>query len=182
VQVMVKPKTIINISDIYAMRRSGATLQQIANKTDRTKERIRQILISNYGSTKHKLMSTEQLHKLSGFSRHLIIKLYQGNVITPVREWSLKNSHHLLWSPATVEQIKAYYDAYKLCKMCHTRIPEGRRVFCSEQCYKEGHKYKYKNTEAKQRQMASVRRYREKCKRLSKSLLIDNSKREKVLV
>ena len=181
-QVIAKPRTTINISDIYAMRHSGATLQQIANKTDRTKERIRQILISNYGSAKHKLMSTEQLRKVSGFSRHLILKLYQDNVITPVREWNVKNSHHLLWPPATVGQIIAYYGINNLCKMCHSRIPEGRRIFCSDQCYKEGHKYKYKDKEAKQRHMASIRRYREKCKRLSKSLLIDSPKREKVLV
>ena len=181
-EVIVRLGTGVNANAIYAMRRSGATLQQIADKIGKTKERVRQILVRNYGSTKHKLISTEQLHKLLRLSRNRVLELYQNNVITPVKEWNTRNGHHLLWSSATVEQITVYYNTHKLCKMCHRPIPMGRRIFCSEQCYTEGHKYRYKNIEAKQRHMESIRRYREKCKRLSKSLAIDNSKREKVPV
>jgi hypothetical protein len=148
---------------------------------DKTRERIRQILIKNYGSTKHKLLSTEQLRRMFGFSRYRVLELYQGGVIAPVREWGANNGHHLLWSQAAVDKITAYYSACKPCKMCGARIPEGRRVFCSEQCYKEGHKYRYKSTEAKQRHMESIRRYRAKCKHLS-NLALDSSRREKVLV
>jgi hypothetical protein len=181
VEVTVKPRTFISANDIYAMRHSGATLQQIANKVDKTKERIRQILIKNYGSTKHKLLSTEQLRKIFGFSRYRILELYQDNVILPVKEWDANNGHYLLWPQTAVDTITNYYNEYKPCKMCGARIPEGRRVFCSEQCYKEGHKYKYKNVEAKQRHMDSIRRYRNKYKNLS-NMALESSKREKVLV
>lgn len=171
-QVSVKSRTVINVSDIYAMRRSGSTLQQIASRVDKTKERIRQILMKNYGSTKHQLLSTEQLRKIFGFSRYRILELYQDNVITPVNEWDANNGHYLLWSQNAVEKITAYYGNFKPCKMCGSRIPEGRRVFCSEQCYREGHKYRYKSVEAKQRHIESIRRYRYKCRELS-SVIID---------
>jgi predicted nucleic acid-binding Zn ribbon protein len=180
-EVTVKHRTVINVSDIYTMRRSGATLQQIASKVDKTKERIRQILVKNYGSTKHKLLSTEQLRKIFGFSRYRILELYQENIIAPVKEWDANNGHYLLWSQSAVERITAYYNTFRPCKMCGSRIPDGRRVFCSEQCYKEGHKYRYKSAEEKQRHMECIRRYRNKCRR-SSIVTIESSKREKVLV
>ena len=170
-QAVIGPKTTINAASIYAMRYSGATLRQIADRIGRTKERVRQILIENYGSPKHKLFSTRQLCKLSGLSRERIIKLYQASVIPPVREWDTSNGRYLLWSLATVERLTVHYDTYKLCKICHHPIPMGRRIFCSKQCYEEGHKYKYMSIEAKKRHLRNIKRYRDKSKRLAQTTL-----------
>ncbi|MFC2022625.1 hypothetical protein ACFLTL_00465 [Chloroflexota bacterium] len=55
------------------MRRSGATLQQIADRIGRTKERVWQILAKNCGTTKGGLVSTEQLCWLAGMSRNQVM-------------------------------------------------------------------------------------------------------------
>ena len=139
------------------MRQSGATLQQIAAKIGKTKERVRQILVQNYGLTRHQLISTEQLCRLSGLPRNRITELYQGGAITPVVQWHTGNRHFLLCSPATVEQVISSYKVHRLCKMCHRPVPKGRRTFCSEQCCKEGDKHRYRSPEARERHRISMR-------------------------
>ena len=79
------------ISSIYAMRYSGATLRQIADRIGKTKERVRQILLHNYGSTRHKLLSTRQLCGLSGVSVKRLTRLHRDGVIMPVKEWDTSN-------------------------------------------------------------------------------------------
>lgn len=158
------------------MRQSGATLQQIADKIGRTKERVRQILVQNYGSTKHQLISTEQLCKLLGLPRNRVIELYQGSVIIPAVVWNINSRLFLLWSPVTLEHIISYYKTRRLCKMCYHPIPKGRRIYCSEECYEEGQKYRYKSIEAKQRHIRSTKRYREKRKQLAQATVRGNPK------
>ncbi len=164
------PRANISADTIYNMRQSGATLQQIADKIDRTKERVRQILVQSYGSTKHQLISTEQLCRLLGLPRNRAIGLYQGGVIIPAVEWDTGIGHYLLWSPAIAEQINIYYNTHSLCKICDCPIPKGRRIYCSEKCYQEGRKYRYKSIEAKQRHIRSIERYRERRKQLAYAL------------
>lgn len=106
-QAVLERQTTIDISAIYAMRHSGATLGQIAERIGRTKERIRQILIKDYGSTRHRLVSTRQLCKLAGLAPYRLAKLCRDSIISPVREWDTNNGHYCLWSPATVEKIKS---------------------------------------------------------------------------
>ena len=163
-QATIEQRTNINASAIYAMRHLGATLQQIADNIGMTKEGVRQILVRNYGSTKRKFISTNQLRKITGLTRNRIRELYLANIITPVREWDTSIGRYLLWSPTTWEQAISYYKTNGLCKMCHSSVPKSRRYYCSEQCYKESRKYKYKSTEAKQRHLESIKRYRERRK------------------
>ncbi len=163
-ELSVRTRSNLNINAIYAMRHAGSTLQQIADKTGRSKERIRQILISSYGSTKHQLMSTEQLRKLFGFSRHHILELYNNGVITPVKEWKANNGQHLMWSITAISQITSYYNSTKVCKQCGVGIPSHRRAYCSAMCYTESHKYKNMSTEEKKRHLDNIRKYRAKQK------------------
>lgn len=163
-RAVTSPRTNINIDIIYNMRQSGATLQRIGDEVGITKERVRQILVKNRGSTKHELISSEQLSRVLGLPRNQGIELYEDSVITPVAEWNRGNRHYLLFSPTTAEQIISYYKSHRLCKICRRPIPRGRRVYCSEQCYKEGHKYRYKSIEAKQRHIRSIKRYTERRK------------------
>ena len=168
-ELAVKPRSAIDIGAIYAMRRSGATLQQIASKVGRTKERIRQILLKKDGSTRHKLISTNQLFRQSRISRYRVIELYNQNIITPAREWDTGIGHHLLWYPDTIEQIQHHFNSQKLCRICSRPIPASRRIYCSDECYQEGHKYKYKNPEDKKKHLECVRKYRERCSRTNAS-------------
>lgn len=168
-QAVVEDKAIVDASSIYAMRCEGATLGQIADKIGRTKERVRQILIDNYGSAKHELLSTTQLCKLSGLYWNQIIELYQDSVITPACEWDTGTGRRSLWSQATLEQIRLYFQTRTktFCKICNHPVPTGRRYYCSELCYKESNKYKYRSAEARHKHLISVKRYRESRKRLA---------------
>lgn len=163
-ELSIRTRSNVNINAIYAMRRSGSTLQQIADKTGKSKERIKQILVSNYGTTRHKLMSTEQLRKIFGFSRHRILDLYNNGIITPAKEWVANNGQYLLWSTTAIGQINSYNNATKVCKQCGAVVPPNRRTYCSTRCYAENHKYKNMSGEAKKRHLDSIRKYRAKQK------------------
>jgi hypothetical protein len=148
------------------MRWSGATLQQIADRIGRTKERVRQILVKGCGTTKRSLMSTEQLCKRLGLPRNRLMHLYEGQVISPVAARKTETRLFLLWAPATADQVVDYYRTNRLCRICHRPVPRGRWSYCSVECLKESHKYRYRSAEARQRHIESVRRYKEKQKRL----------------
>lgn len=158
-RAVTSPRTNINIDTIYNMRQSGATLQRIGDEVGITKERVRQILVENHGSTKHQLISSEQLSRVLGLPRNRVIELYQDSVITPVAEWNRGNHHYLLFSPTTAEQVISYYKSHRLCRICRRPIPRGRWVYCSEQCYKEGHKYRYRSPESREKHCISVRKW-----------------------
>lgn len=153
------------------MRRSGATLQQIADKIGRTKERVRQILTKNFGTTKRKLMSTEKLCNLMGLPRNWVMQLYQDGVISPAAAWHTETRLFLLWAPATIDHIINYYKTRRLCRICYRPIPKGRWRYCSTDCLKESHKYKYRSAEARQRHIESIKRYREKQRQLAPAVM-----------
>ncbi len=149
---------MLNIGAVYGMRQAGASLQQIAEKTGRSKERIRQLLVKHYGSTKFKLLTTAQLCNLLGLSRHQITNLYQRHIITPTIEWSEGKNRRLFWAPQTIEMVIEYYREERRCKICFRPIPKGRRIYCSSRCYQEGQKYIYKDARAKKRRLSSIRK------------------------
>ncbi len=162
--------TTTDVSSIRAMRYAGATLEQIAAKIGRTKERVRQILLNNCGSTGHKLLSTRQLCHLSGLSRKQVVRLAERGVITPVREWSSGHGRYAVWSRHALEQIEGCTEEpapVRLCRICHKPVPANRSCYCSTHCYKESHKYKYRSAEARQRHLLTMRRYKESCKQLT---------------
>jgi len=170
----------IDVNAIYELRQSGATLQQIGNKMGRTKERIRQILVENYGSSKCPLVSSYKLASMLGSSPRQILGLYQDGVIVPEFEFNTGNRHFLLWSPATMRHINAYYKERRLCKICHRPLTKGRWSYCSDECLSESHKYKYKSAEARQRQLISVKRYRDKRRRLEQVIAAGASRRQQL--
>ncbi len=144
------------------MRESGASLEQIAETIGRTKERVRQILVKNSGSTRHNLLSTQQLYRQLGLPRNRVVDLYKDGIITPKAEWQTGNHHYLLWSADIAEKVAAYYNRHRLCKICMRPLGKGRWVYCSDECYREGQKYKYKSGEAKRRHLRNIREYLER--------------------
>jgi predicted nucleic acid-binding Zn ribbon protein len=148
----------LKVNTIYEMRQAGASLQQIAEATRKSKERIRQLLVKNYGTTKFGMMSTAQLCNLLGLSRNQVAHLYEEHIILPEVEWNTGKYHRFFWSPKTIEGIVSYYRPRRLCKICSRPIPKGRWVYCSQKCYQEGQKYIYKDAEAKERRLRSIRK------------------------
>ncbi len=155
-------RTRVNAVSIIAMRESGASLEHIAETIGRTKERVRQILVKNNGTTRHSLLSTQQLYRKLGLPRTRVVELYRDGIISPKAEWKTGNHHYLLWAPDVVEIVVNYYNKHRLCKMCLQPLKKGRWVFCSVACYREGQKYKYKSGEAKKRHLANIKVYLEK--------------------
>jgi predicted nucleic acid-binding Zn ribbon protein len=156
----------INKSLIYEMRRSGAPMREIADKIGRSKERVRQILIKNMGSTRHEYLSTLQLCVMSGLPRNQVVALYRKGVINPVTKWNTGNRDYLLWSHLTPKQILAYHETHRLCSVCKRPLPKNRTLFCSDKCRQERHKYKYLTPEEKRKVLDNIRRYRERRKLL----------------
>lgn len=165
-------RTRINADSIIALRESGASLEQIAETIGRTKERVRQILVKNNGTTRHNLLSTQQLYRKLGLPRTRVVELYKDGVISPKAEWKTGNHHYLLWSNDVVETVTNYYNKHRLCKICLQPLGKGRWIFCSADCYREGQKYKYKSGEAKRRHLANIRGYLER--RRNRNLTLSN--------
>jgi predicted nucleic acid-binding Zn ribbon protein len=156
----------INKDVIFEMRRSGAPMREIADKIGRSKERVRQILMSKKGSTRHEYLSTLQLCNASGLPRNRIVALYQKGVINPVTKWNTGNRDYLLWSHITMKQIIDYFETHRLCNVCKKPLPKNRTLFCSDKCRQERHKYKYLTPEEKRKVLENIKRYRERRKLL----------------
>jgi hypothetical protein len=155
-----------NPDDVVAMRETGASLEQIAEAIGRTKERVRQILKKSVGTTHHRFLSTQQLYQAVGLPRNRIIDLYKDGVIVPEAEWKTGNHHYLLWPSDIAKKINNYYNRHRLCKICGKPLNKGRWVYCSNECYREGQKYKYKSDEAKQKHLNNIKEYLERRKGL----------------
>ncbi len=152
--------TKVDINLVYNLRHTGATLQEIGDRLGRSKERIRQILVKNYGSTECRLFSTEQIADQTGLSRYQIMKLYRAGVIAPERGWETGCGRYLLWPPTAVARVQVYEREKRLCKICGGPIPKGRSVCCSQECLDESRKYKHKRPEVRQRHLERVRQYK----------------------
>ena len=73
----------------------------------------------------------------------------------------------MLWSSFTEDRINEFLKQNRFCKICGSRVPKGRLMYCSEGCLKESRKYKYKSPEGKKKLLIKVKRYRERKKRLA---------------
>ena len=162
--VDVKLMDTASTSVVLEMRRSGMPMRKIGEKIGRSRERVRQILVKNTGSTSHRLLSTQQLYQQMGLPRSRIIELYKDGIIKPKAEWKTGNHHYLLWPNNIAETISNYYNIHRLCKICGQQLNKGRWVYCSHDCYREGQKYKYKSEEAKQRHLRNIKEYLERRK------------------
>jgi|GEM_PF-673315 len=161
-ETVARNKVVANKALIFEMRQAGAPMREIAEKVGISKERVRQILARNLGSTSHGWLSTLQLCAASGLPRNRVLELYMDGIITPAANWGAGKRHYLLWHTDTAQQITSYFETHHLCKVCHRPLPKNRIIFCSDTCRQERHKYKYLTQEEKQRVLDNIRRYRER--------------------
>ena len=160
----VKLKNVVNKDFVRKMRQTGMPMREIAEKIGRSKERVRQILVEDSGTTNHEFLSTLQLCKQSGLPRNRIIELYLDRIIEPAVKWDAGNRDYMLWHQDAVVKIIVHYQNHRLCKVCNSPLPKNRIFFCSDNCRQERHKYKYMTHEEKKRVLDNIRRYREKRK------------------
>lgn len=166
-----KPKLAANRDIIYQMRQAGAPMREIAERVGISKERVRQILTRNIGTTKHEWFSTLQLCEESGLPRNRVLELQKQGVITPASTWGIGKRHYFLWSKEAVKAITDYYSTHHFCQMCNIPLPKKRILFCSDVCRQERHKYKYMTPDEKKRVLTNIRRYREKKRQASRELM-----------
>lgn len=170
-RIDVKVKMVTNKALIYEMRQAGAPMREIAEKVGISKERVRQILERNLGSSRHAWLSTLQLCTISGLPRNRVLELYEQGVIKPETTWGAGKRHYLLWASEAASTITQHYQTHHLCMVCKKPLPKNRILFCSDSCRQERYKYKYMTLEEKQRVLDNIRRYRERKRRRATTLL-----------
>ena len=139
-------RVVIDKAMIYEMRQAGATLREIGNKFGITRERVRQILLNNFGSTRHDLLSTVQISSQTGLSNNRVMRLYKQGIIAPAFEYDIGVQHRIMWMVTTIQVVKEYYDSQHICRVCKKPIPVNRTFYCSYYCQRESYKYKKMST------------------------------------
>jgi predicted nucleic acid-binding Zn ribbon protein len=171
VVIEAKRGSVANRVLIFEMRKAGCPMREIAERVGISKERVRQILSRNSGTTKHEWCSTLQLCEISGLPRNRVLELQQIGVIQPAFTWGIGKRHYLLWSRDAVKSITEYYSTHHFCKVCNKPLPKKRILFCSDECRQERHKYKYMTDEEKKRVLDNIRRYRDRKKQAAQALI-----------
>jgi len=126
---------------IYNMRKEGTTLKDIGTAFSLSKERIRQILCRNYGSTRiSNLLSTSELCIQADRSLYMVNKLAEGGLLAPHYV-----GKHRYWTSNTVSLVKEL--SKRTCEICGRvflarwgtiRCDECRRVtLVCDSCGKE---------------------------------------------
>lgn len=118
--------------NVYLMRQSGATLQEIATHFGTSRERVRQWLVKHYGSTKiHPYLTTVDLARKANCDLTYIYRLRRQGAISAVK---VSGKKKLLWDPE-VAYIVTQYVRSRLCRVCKRPLPRDRWAYCSEECY-----------------------------------------------
>jgi len=145
-----------NENEMYRMRQSGSTLQQIANYFGVSREGIRQALVKRYGSSGLPgLLTMAQVSRLTGYKRSDVGKLKRRGIIKPAR---VVGNGRTLWTEDTVDLIKQYMGS-RFCRVCGKSLPEGHWMFCSRPCRIEGSKISNRPQEQKKQQKKRMARY-----------------------
>jgi len=126
--------------DIIQQRQAGASLQQIAECFGISRERVRQLLVRHWGSTRVSgLLTTAELQQLSHCNHAYVRKLARRGVIKPAR---IIGSKGRLWKPETVDIIVRYIASHR-CPVCNRPLPSNHTVYCSRACYTEAYRHRY---------------------------------------
>lgn len=117
----------IAIKYIENQRRNGATLEQIGNEFNLTRERIRQILVKHCGTSNlRKFLTTAELAEVTSLSTYTINKYRRVGEIQPVTN----NHKKALWDSSAILQVLQI----RTCPLCGQRLPSGRAKYCSDKC------------------------------------------------
>jgi hypothetical protein len=144
------------VEHIKRHRDAGLTLQAIGNEFGVTRERIRQILVKQYGSTESAAfapgthLTTSDLKTM--VPKHVIWALQHKGIITPLS--------YGRWPLDTLDKIN---QNAKRCKLCSELILEKHRLaYCCNACAQKSKKHYYLRwtEEQKERHKANVTRWK----------------------
>ena len=128
-------------STIVEMRQSAASLQQIASRFGVSRERIRQVLVEQYGSTKvNRLLGVAELARHAGCSQSYIRKLRRRGIIQPAKVVGKKRT---LWKSETIDTIIQYISSHP-CRVCNKLLPSNRWVYCSRECWVKAYRHRHR--------------------------------------
>ena len=121
-------------------RQGGATLQEIANDIGITRERVRQILVEQYGTAKVTgfLSTMNVVKQVDGLNLWRLNQLVKLGVVKPVRAGKKR-----FWDAGTVSVLRKYFLDRK-CRICGNLLPISRSVYCCDSCYDVGIKELHK--------------------------------------
>lgn len=143
---------------MHQMRQSGATLEQVGSRFGISRERVRQLLTANYGSTRvQELLTATELARLAGCTWKYIDKLRQRGVIQPAKVIGHRTT---LWKAESAATVIEYIDNHR-CPVCNKTVPTNREVYCSKECYLEARRYKNMPEEKKRRHNELMKRWRD---------------------
>lgn len=140
--------------DVFEMRQSGATLQQIAARFAVSRERVRQVLVRHYGSSRLQgLLGAAEIARYAGCTQSYIHKLRRRGIIQPAK---VVGRGRTLWKPETADTIIAYRESQR-CGVCDGALPSNHWVYCSEACRIEGQTHRYRNSPEQGRRLHNER-------------------------
>ena len=148
----------VSLDTLIQMRQSGASLRQISDCLDISREWVRQLLIKHRGSTRvQDFLEATELARQAGCSQRYIRKLRRRGLIRPVMVVGNKRT---LWKPETVNTVVEYNTSDR-CRVCNGPLPDNRWVYCSRACYIQAcsDRYKRMSDQAKRLQKARVARW-----------------------
>lgn len=166
--------TQVRADNLYQIRQSGATLQEIASPFGISREAVRRRLTRHYGSTTiQDLLTTAELVRLAGCAYGDIDKLQRRGVIQPAM---VVGRGRMLWESGTVAAVIIYIDSHR-CPVCQRPVPSNRLRYCSQECYLEAHRYKNQPQEAKGRHNERVARWIQEHPEQARQLLQEKQRR-----
>ena len=149
-----------SIADIYkdkiaTWRQEGCTLQEIGDKCNVSRERIRQILEKFYpDKLHHNLLSTEAAAKQIPCSPDRFAAIASSMSLSPIIDKG--KGRVKFWDGDAVRLVSQF----KSCRICGSPIRQLKRfAYCSHNCYQESKKYKHKSLEARKRCIRSAHKW-----------------------
>jgi len=121
---------------IATLRSEGKTLQQIGDLLGVSRERVRQVL-AKYWPGCRPPPSGEEAAKMLGMSYRQFRAAVRTVGVQPIS----RTRSRMRWAPDVLPLISMAQKSPN-CYTCGWPLPSGRRVYCREQCYKEGIKHK----------------------------------------
>lgn len=143
-----------NWEELKNLREQGYTLQEIGDKYGVTRERIRQLLATHYGTTRlSTLVPRMTLAKLMGHSDDVLLRLEREGLVKPIH-----HNAQYLYDTKDIEQISKMLipkplivKLERICQICGAKFylrpshirPSSPGKFCSNKC--KGVNFGYKN-------------------------------------
>jgi len=140
------------IEHIKRIRDEGKTLSEIAGPLGTSRQRIHQILVKHYGTTKPQgpitAITTHEL-AIYGYYPVMLYSLRKRGII--------KKIGYGRWELDTLDKIREY----RKCVICGEGLGKGRSRYCSHLCYLKSleHRYMHMSKDEKRAHLEAVRHW-----------------------